>query len=51
MTEWLLGRPGIVAVRTCTPADNAASRRTLGKNDFALAGYDEQGQAIYERRA
>jgi RimJ/RimL family protein N-acetyltransferase len=50
MTEWLLARPGIRAVRASTLADNAASRRILEKNGFSLTGYDDHGQAVYQRR-
>jgi RimJ/RimL family protein N-acetyltransferase len=49
MTEWLLAQPGIHAVRAGTLADNVASRRALEKNGFSLTGYDERGQAIYQR--
>ena len=50
MTEWLLAQPRIHAVRASTLADNAASRRVLEKNGFSLTGYDENGEAIYQRR-
>jgi RimJ/RimL family protein N-acetyltransferase len=50
MTEWLLAQPGIQAVRASTLSDNFASRRVLEKSGFSLTGYDENGQAIYERR-
>ena len=47
MTEWLLERPGVRAVRASTLADNVASRRVLEKTGFALIGYDDDGQAMY----
>ena len=50
MTEWLLAQPGIHAVHASTLADNAPSRRVLEKNGFSLTGYDDNGQAIYQRR-
>jgi GNAT superfamily N-acetyltransferase len=50
MTDWLLAQPGIDLVRACTLADNVASRRVLEKNGFALTGYDQSGQAVYQRR-
>jgi RimJ/RimL family protein N-acetyltransferase len=49
MTEWLLSQPGIRMIRACTLTENAASRRVLEKNGFSLTGYDESGEAIYQR--
>lgn len=48
VADWLLGQPGVRALRAHTLPDNLASRRVLQKAGFRELGLDE-GQVLYER--